>query len=77
MANYVQFVMSDFLSDKVSKVMWIDVDTILKCDVVEYVNSMLLDNDTENEKESGSEKGESSNGLPAVAAVPQHYMKQL
>ena len=51
--------------------MWIDVDTILKCDVVEYVNSMLLDTDTEEARESGSEKGESSNALPAVAAVPK------
>ena len=67
MANYVRFVMSDFLSKDVTKVMWIDVDTILKCDVVQYVNSMLLDTDTEEE----SEEGESENALPAVAAVPK------
>ena len=64
MANYVRFVMSDFLSKDVTKVMWIDVDTILKCDVVQYVNSMLLDTDiaTDENEEEEREKRKSGGG---------------
>ena len=38
--NYVRFVMDDLLPD-VEKAMWIDSDTIVKCDVVELVRNVL------------------------------------
>ena len=40
--NYVRFVMDDLLPD-VKKAVWIDSDTIVKCDVVELVRNVLLD----------------------------------
>ena len=43
MPNYVRFVMDDLLPN-VEKAMWIDSDTIVKCDVVELVRNVLNDN---------------------------------
>ena len=42
MPNYVRFVMDDLLPN-VEKAMWIDSDTIVKCDVVELVRNVLND----------------------------------
>lgn len=43
-ANYVRFVIHELLP-QASKAMWIDADTILRCDVVPMVRNALLDND--------------------------------
>ena len=52
--NYVRFVMDLFLPH-VKKAMWIDSDTIVKCDVVEMARKVL--------------NGDDDNG-PAIAAIP-------
>jgi len=53
--NYVRFVMDYFLPH-VKKAMWIDSDTVVKCDVVEMARSVL-------------NGGDDDNG-PAIAAIP-------
>ena len=50
MPNYVRFVMDDLLPN-VEKAMWIDSDTIVKCDVVELVRNVLNDNNDSDNSE--------------------------
>mmetsp|Transcript_13769 Transcript_13769/g.32442 ORF Transcript_13769/g.32442 Transcript_13769/m.32442 type:complete len:443 (-) Transcript_13769:185-1513(-) len=40
LANYVRFVMADMFPD-VGKIMWIDADTIIRCDIVPFFRSAL------------------------------------
>lgn len=40
-ANYVRFIMDSLLPTNVSKAMWIDADTIIKCDVVPMIRQAL------------------------------------
>mmetsp|Transcript_1175 Transcript_1175/g.2458 ORF Transcript_1175/g.2458 Transcript_1175/m.2458 type:complete len:408 (-) Transcript_1175:404-1627(-) len=44
-ANYVRFVMDKLLPRSASKAMWIDSDTIVRCDVVQLVENTLVDSD--------------------------------
>ena len=44
LANYVRFVMADMFPD-VGKIMWIDADTIIRCDIVPFFRSALSTND--------------------------------
>ena len=44
LANYVRFVMADMFPD-VEKMMWIDADTIIRCDIVPFFRSALSTND--------------------------------
>lgn len=43
-ANFVRFAIHDFLPSQ-SKAVWIDADTLINCDVVSLVNSVLNDED--------------------------------
>ena len=43
-ANFVRFTIHDFLPSQ-SKAVWIDADTLINCDVVSLVNSVLNDED--------------------------------
>ncbi|EJK44408.1 hypothetical protein THAOC_37053 [Thalassiosira oceanica] len=44
LANYVRFVMADMFPN-VGKMMWIDADTIIRCDIVPFFRSALSTND--------------------------------
>ena len=44
LANYVRFVMADMFPD-VGKMMWIDADTIIRCDIAPFFRSALSTND--------------------------------
>mmetsp|Transcript_31490 Transcript_31490/g.92355 ORF Transcript_31490/g.92355 Transcript_31490/m.92355 type:complete len:244 (+) Transcript_31490:663-1394(+) len=60
MPNYVRFVMDDLLPS-VGKAMWIDSDTVVRCDVVHLVRNVLNEDNEENEDTDNSE---------VIAAVP-------
>ena len=63
-ANYVRFVLHE-LFPKQDKVMWIDADTIVECDVVQLFNNTFADSNKKVSEEDALKT------LPAIAAVPR------
>jgi len=44
-ANYIRFIMDDLLPVSAKKALWIDSDTIVRCDVVQMIENTLVDSD--------------------------------